>query len=71
MPYKAMIEPTAITTGLVSLGYSLTASNILGGISSVVIIIYFLSMLYYKIVKPYHNGKWGSYFKSIIKKFTK
>jgi hypothetical protein len=44
---------------------------VLSSISSLIVTVYFLTMLKINAVNPHYNGSWRLYFKSFLKKLKK
>lgn len=63
---KAQVVFNVLIGKLFLLWVDIDPIEAIGGIS---IIFYFWLMIYYKVVRKYHGGRWGSFLKSILKGF--
>lgn len=50
---------------IVTVLWAATAPAFFSIMVSIAAFIYFVSMLYYNVVKKHHNGSWKTYFRSI------
>lgn len=51
--------------------WAITAPGYASLLVSLAAFFYFVSMLYYKVVKKHHNGSWKAYFTCILKAITR
>jgi len=61
------VPQTMTKTTIAALIYSFTLPKLLNIISSLVIIVYFISMLKFNIVDRKYNGQWKLFFKAWFK----
>lgn len=63
---------TSMTKSLIVLIiWAMTAPAFFSVMVSIAAFFYFVSMLYYNVVKTHHNGSWKTYFKAILRAVLK